>query len=79
MRQLNHQPEVVSAAREAAGLTQAELGHKVGCKKSLISEIETGSRNCTPRRLYAIADALGVDIADIASSSFMERRTVGEQ
>ncbi len=43
-----------------AGLTQAELGERIGKGKSLIWNYETGYRTPDRQALQAIADALGV-------------------
>lgn len=61
MRMLHHDPERVTQAREAAGLTRTRLAQIVGCSLSLISEIESGTRNARAPRLRAIAEAVGVD------------------
>ncbi len=55
---LDHEPQAVKFAREAAGLTQAALAEAIGKSFSLISEIESGSRNATPEVLRSIAVAL---------------------
>ncbi|GAB3115971.1 hypothetical protein GCM10027160_24170 [Streptomyces calidiresistens] len=58
---LDHDPDAVRAAREAAGLTRTALAREVGVSLSLMSEIESGTRNCTPERMAEIARVLGVD------------------
>lgn len=57
---LNHNPAAVREARIARGLTQPELGDKVGRKAAYICEIEAGSRDARPELLALIAAALDV-------------------
>jgi transcriptional regulator with XRE-family HTH domain len=55
---LDHEPESVTYAREQAGLTKTRLGLLCGVSVSLISEIESGTRNATPTMLNKLAAAL---------------------
>ncbi|WP_395110279.1 helix-turn-helix domain-containing protein [Actinomadura sp. SCN-SB] len=55
---LNHEPEAVTYAREQAGLTKTQLAAACGVALSLISEIESGTRNATPSMIRKLADAL---------------------
>lgn len=48
--------------RVELGLSQTELGAKIGVPHPRISEIERGVFPADPRRLVAIADALGVSL-----------------
>lgn len=57
-RPLDHQPEAVVYAREQAGLTQTQLAEMCDVAKSLICEIEAGTRNATPAMLNKLAAAL---------------------
>lgn len=52
-------------ARLEAGLTQIELAASIGCSQSDISRIESGQRDITLERLKAIAEALGVPVAQL--------------
>lgn len=52
--------ERIRQARKAAGLTQVELGKRIGKGKSLIWNYETGYRTPDSQTLALIADALGV-------------------
>jgi len=52
----------ISAARKAAGLTQAQLGKKLGLPQSQISRIERNPDRTTVRTLKRIARALKVDV-----------------
>jgi transcriptional regulator with XRE-family HTH domain len=55
---LDHEPEAVTYAREQAGLTKTQLAQACGVVVSLISEIESGTRNATPAMLNKLAKAL---------------------
>lgn len=55
---LDHEPEAVLYAREMAGLTQRQLADMCGVSKSLITEIENGTRNATPAMIGKLARAL---------------------
>jgi HTH-type transcriptional regulator / antitoxin HipB len=52
--------QAVRHFREEAGLTQAELGERVGLHQSYISEIESGKVTEHTRRLIALLKVLGV-------------------
>jgi transcriptional regulator with XRE-family HTH domain len=54
----------IRAARERAGLTQAELGQFVGgADRHMIASLERGDVTTQVRRLLAILDAVGLDIS----------------
>jgi transcriptional regulator with XRE-family HTH domain len=55
---LDHEPAAVTYAREQAGLSKTRLAELCGVSLSLISEIESGTRNATPAMLNKIAHAL---------------------
>lgn len=55
---LDHEPAAVTYAREQAGLTKTALAERVGKSLSLISEIESGTRNATPEVIGLLSDAL---------------------
>jgi transcriptional regulator with XRE-family HTH domain len=59
---LDHEPAAVTWARERAGLTRAQLAARIGVSAGLISEIEKGTRNATPARILAIAEALNCPV-----------------
>lgn len=59
---LDHEPEAVTWARERSGLTKTELAERVGCKVSLITEIEGGTRNATPAMLLKMAGAMNCPV-----------------
>lgn len=51
--------EVLRQAREAAGLTQEELAHRVHTKKTAISRIENHAEDIKISTLKRVAEALG--------------------
>jgi transcriptional regulator with XRE-family HTH domain len=55
---LDHQPEAVAYARTQAGMTKTQLAEACGVSLSLISEIESGTRNATPAMIIKLAQAL---------------------
>lgn len=57
----------IRALRKKAGLTQAELGERVGLHQTQIGNLENGSRNLTlewARRLAKALDARVIDLLD---------------
>ena len=55
----------VPVARKIAGLTQTELGQKVGVSGDTVSNWERGITEPTVTQAQAIADAVGLDFDDI--------------
>jgi transcriptional regulator with XRE-family HTH domain len=55
---LDHEPEAVKYARDKAGLTQQQLADLVGVSRTLITEIENGTRNATPIVIAKLATAM---------------------
>ena len=55
--------------REKAGLTQEELGSRIGKTKTAISNIESGRNGARLSTLNLIAQALGVEVQDILSEA----------
>jgi transcriptional regulator with XRE-family HTH domain len=64
----NQEPLHLKWAREARGLSQAELARAIGKPRSLINEMEAGTRNATPAVMLALASALSCPL------SLLERR-----
>jgi len=54
--------ERIRAARKAAGLTQKELGERMGVSSVAVTQYESGKRIPKVDTLQRIADALGIDI-----------------
>jgi len=59
--------ERIVAARKAAGLTQKQLGKKLGLPQSQISRIERNPDHTTVRTLKRIARALRVDVGALVA------------
>lgn len=57
----------IKAARVKAGLTQKELGTKLGVSESFIAQYETDKRNPKKETIVKIADALGVHFLELYS------------
>jgi transcriptional regulator with XRE-family HTH domain len=55
----------VRAAREAAGLSQAELSRRLGCSPGAVWQIEADKCPATLDRLYEIATAIGCRPSDL--------------
>ena len=55
--------ERIVEARKAAGLSQKQLGQKLGMPQSQISRIERSPDHTTVRTIQKIARALGVDVS----------------
>ncbi len=55
--------ERLAEARKAAGLTQKQLGEKLGLPQSQISRIERNPDHTTVRTMKRIAKALGVNVS----------------
>ncbi len=54
--------EAIRNARTETGLTQAELAQRMGTTAPYISGLETGRTNVTISQLWAVADALRVEL-----------------
>lgn len=52
----------IKQKREQRGMTQGQLGAKVGARKAFISNIENCNQKCSLAKLDEIADALGCDL-----------------
>lgn len=67
MQMLLVSPKVVGATlrdmRKQQGLTQAELGKKVGLDQKIVSLLENGNPNCRLDSLFRLLSALGAGIA----------------
>lgn len=55
----------IKAARRDKGLTQKELGDKLGVSASMIGQYETGNRNPKFETIQEIASALGIGVSEI--------------
>ncbi len=52
----------VRKLREAAGLSQEDLGDRAGLHRTYIGSIERGERNIGLENIHALAKALAVDV-----------------
>lgn len=59
--------QLIKAARERAGMTQEELGKKIGVTGVAIMRYEKGQRQPRLAQLQAIAAALGVPVQELIS------------
>lgn len=75
MRQLNHDPRAITRHRENAGLTRTALAEKIGCSLSLVSEIESGTRNARDYLLERMADVFGCPVSRLQSAYRRQRKT----
>lgn len=68
-RKTNNRLEIIGLKiqnfRKKQNLSQIELSVEVGIDRSYLSEIENGKTNPTISILYAIADALKIEITDL--------------
>jgi transcriptional regulator with XRE-family HTH domain len=53
--------ELLVRARKDAGITQIELGQRIGRRQTVISKIELGERRLDAAEFVAISRAIGVD------------------
>lgn len=62
-------PQATLGARQSAGLTTYELAEKAGVSRVTLYKVENGllKLGCQPGVARAIADALGVDLEQIAA------------
>lgn len=59
------QGELIKAKRKNAGLTQRELGERLGVSYQTVAQWENDLRNPKPETLKRISDALGCTIRDL--------------
>lgn len=57
--------EALTAARKAAGLTQADLAKRLKCHQSLIARLESGQRRIDVIEMIVLARAIGIDSAKL--------------
>lgn len=66
--------ERIKKIRQEKGLSQKELGEKLGVSQQMIGQWETGKANPKIETKRKIADALNCQISDIDESLFINRR-----
>lgn len=57
-----HIGKLIRETRKAKGLTQKELGERIGVAESTLSRFENGDQNLTLETLGRISDALEKDL-----------------
>ena len=55
----------IKAARQARGLTLAEVGSALGVTRQYVYAWEAGRRNPGPKHLAKLAEVLGLDVRDL--------------
>lgn len=55
----------VQATRRSLGLSQEALAARAGLHRTYIGSVERGERNVSLDNIYAIAQALGLEAADL--------------
>ena len=68
----------IRAAREAAGMPQAELGRRAGLSRPSVANLEAGRQDVTAARLAMIARVLGLDLDLAGLVSAGELARIGE-
>lgn len=58
----------VRDARKLRGMSQEDLAHEAGMKRSYLSDLERGQRNPTVRALGRLAEALSVVPSDLLAN-----------
>jgi len=66
--------DTLTFLRKRAGLSQQELGEKIGVKKSTVSMYERDARKPSYEILEAIADYFNVDMDYLTGKSDVERK-----
>jgi transcriptional regulator with XRE-family HTH domain len=64
-------------ARKREGLTQGKMGKMVGVSQQIIADYESGSRQIGVWRLVCVAQALGVEVADLLGGGEQRPRKRG--
>ncbi len=55
----------IRAARKSKGMTQSEVSRKTGLDQAYISRLENGMAEGSPAQIFAIAQAIGVSVAQL--------------
>jgi len=56
-------------ARKDAGITQAELGERIGQRQTFISKVELGERRIDVAEFVELCSALEIDYAELLRSA----------
>ncbi|WP_036578829.1 helix-turn-helix domain-containing protein [Brucella anthropi] len=66
--------ELLIAARKDAGITQVELGKRIGQRQTFVSKFEQGERRLDIAEFITVTRAIGADPHDlIRSAAIVER------
>jgi len=57
--------EKIKKARKKSGLTQSQLGDKLGVSASMLAQYETGKRNPKIETLLKISEAIGIPLDEL--------------
>ncbi len=68
---------MIARLREDRGLTQAELGDKVGTTQSVIARIEKGEQNLSTETFAKLSEALNHEIVQISKGGTVNFRIEG--
>lgn len=63
VRDYEHMMATLAAARESQQVTFAEVARRAGCYLQQVFNWFSGGAECRARRLFALAAALGYDVA----------------
>jgi UDP-N-acetylglucosamine 1-carboxyvinyltransferase len=74
---LTHIGSLIAKLREDRGLTQAELGRKIGSTQSVIARIEKGQQNLSTKTLASLSNALDREIVSLSKGGAVNFRIEG--
>ncbi|MDE2041138.1 MAG: helix-turn-helix domain-containing protein, partial [Patescibacteria group bacterium] len=74
---LRHIGSLISRLREDRGLTQAELGRKIGTTQSVVARIEKGEQNLSTKTLAKISEALDREIFSLSKGGTINFKIEG--
>ena len=74
---LAHIGSLIGKLREDRGLTQAELGRKIGSTQSVIARIEKGEQNLSTKTLARLSEALDREIMSLSRGAGINFRIEG--
>ena len=74
---LSHIGSLIAKLREDRGMTQAELGKKIGSTQSVIARIEKGEQNLSTKTLAGLSKALDREIMTLSKGSGLNFRIEG--
>lgn len=66
--------ELLVQARKDAGITQVELGKRLGQRQTFVSKFEFGERRLDVAEFVAVCRAIGADPYDIIRSAETDER-----